>query len=322
MKAFENAGNYQIPAIAGANSIPNFNPMMLVKQTQNGPILDLKYKKLIFRLKYPQGRIKLSPLKVTDQLAIIEASIFLDRNDTEAISNHTSSSDIKSAPDGQYLKHAQDLATDQALNDAGFGLQLVGIGANDKTEKTQIAPKPAPRPIEQPEITVVPAPKAKAEQIVRKESVAQPPVSINEADFEEIVIDMPEAPVAPIVETVFTASVPQPEQPVHTEPVTKQPAVAPAPPTPTIVTEVIQKSTAPAYTKSMSVEEICAVMSLEDAENYVVTSGTCTGMTIAQVAERRSASLKFYMNGYSGDDNILRAAAKIVSDSRLAQQAS
>ena len=70
------------------------------------------------------------------------------------------------------------------------------------------------------------------------------------------------------------------------------------------------------YTNDMSVEEICARMTLEEAENYIVPLGTCNGQTMKQVADRRPASLRYYISGYSGDNNILRAAATLVSEYR------
>ena len=54
------------------------------------------------------------------------------------------------------------------------------------------------------------------------------------------------------------------------------------------------------------------MMTLEAARNYVVKEGACNGWTLAQVEERRPASLKFYVSGYSGKDNILRAGAKLL----------
>ena len=50
------------------------------------------------------------------------------------------------------------------------------------------------------------------------------------------------------------------------------------------------------------------------AEEIIVPIGTCSGQTLKQVAERRPASLKWYVKGYSGDDNILRAGAKLMLD--------
>ena len=82
-----------------------------------------------------------------------------------------------------------------------------------------------------------------------------------------------------------------------------------------------ESTSAEAYTKDMPVETICSMMSYEEAGNVIVPVGTCKGWTLSQVADRRAASLKWYINGYSGDDNILRAAATIMQEN-LMQQAS
>ncbi len=52
---------------------------------------------------------------------------------------------------------------------------------------------------------------------------------------------------------------------------------------------------APSYTADMPVEEICQKMTMDEARAVVVPTGTCKGWTLAQVAERRRSSLKFYM---------------------------
>ena len=67
----------------------------------------------------------------------------------------------------------------------------------------------------------------------------------------------------------------------------------------------------PGYTPDMTVEEICERMTLDEARNYVVNSGVCKGWTLAQVAERRAPSLRFYVFSDNGD-NVLKAAATIV----------
>ena len=61
----------------------------------------------------------------------------------------------------------------------------------------------------------------------------------------------------------------------------------------------------------MTVEQICERMTLDEARNYVVNSGVCKGWTLAQVAERRAPSLRFYVFSDNGD-NVLKAAATIV----------
>ena len=68
------------------------------------------------------------------------------------------------------------------------------------------------------------------------------------------------------------------------------------------------------YTKDTPVEEIVAQMRYEDAANILVDVGTCKGWTMAQVADRRPPSLRWYLRGYQGDNNILRAAAQIMLD--------
>ena len=70
------------------------------------------------------------------------------------------------------------------------------------------------------------------------------------------------------------------------------------------------------YTEETPVEEILQFMTLEDAKKVVVSAGTCRGQTIAEVAQRRPFSLKFYLSeAYQGRDNILRAAARLMLDS-------
>lgn len=68
-----------IPIVSELNKVKGFDPTRFLRRTKDGAKLDLSIKKLWFRLKYPNGRIKLSALKITDQLAIIEAKVFLKR---------------------------------------------------------------------------------------------------------------------------------------------------------------------------------------------------------------------------------------------------
>ena len=77
---------------------------------------------------------------------------------------------------------------------------------------------------------------------------------------------------------------------------------------------VYDEPSAASYTKDMDVDTICTLMTEAEAEEIIVPIGTCSGQTLKQVAERRPASLKWYVKGYSGDDNILRAGAKLMLD--------
>ena len=69
---------------------------------------------------------------------------------------------------------------------------------------------------------------------------------------------------------------------------------------------------APSYTDDMSVEEICQVMTLEEAGAIVVPSGPNKGSTMAQLAERRPSSLRFFMTPFYKCSNSQKAAATLL----------
>ena len=62
-------------------------------------------------------------------------------------------------------------------------------------------------------------------------------------------------------------------------------------------------------------------MTYEEARAVKVDTGICNGWTIGQVADERTPSLKFYLYGLKGNNNILRAAAKVMLDSMTEQKA-
>lgn len=98
------------------------------------------------------------------------------------------------------------------------------------------------------------------------------------------------------------------------EPAAKEPPAA--------LAESVQTTAAPKYTMDTPVEQILEVMTFEEAQEVVVDTGVCNGWKIREVAERRAASLKFYVyGGYKGKNNILRAAARITLDALTAQKA-
>ena len=301
---------HAVPVVSELNRVKGFDPTRFLRKTKDGPKLDLNVKKLWFRLKYPNGRIKLSALKITDQLAIIEARVFFDKNDTQPVSSFTAQTNNQTTPGGLYIEMAQHNAIDEALSSAGFGIQFVPANESRRplvsedevpnVEAKPIAEAPTVKVEAPPERKVEPTPEIVqqvAEPIVA-ETVAKEPVA------EQITVPIEETPAAPTAPVVEAASVVE--------------APAPAVVTPTIatpvqeVTEIREDDGALPYNKNMSVEEICALMGVDEARNYVVPVGSCKGWTMDQVADRRPPSLKWYLTGYTGDDNILRAAATIM----------
>lgn len=81
---------------------------------------------------------------------------------------------------------------------------------------------------------------------------------------------------------------------------------------PAALTETEADSASPAYTEDMPVEDIAARMTMEEAQKMIVTSGPNKGWTLAQVAERRPSSLKFFTTPYCEAGNIFKAAATLM----------
>lgn len=97
-----------VPVVSELNRVAGFDPLRFLKKTANGHELDLRYKKLWFRLKYPAGRTRLTPLRITDQLAIIEAKVFFDKDDADPASSYIATMTQENAPAGLYMKTTMD----------------------------------------------------------------------------------------------------------------------------------------------------------------------------------------------------------------------
>lgn len=229
------------------------------------------------------GRIKLSALKITDQLAIIEARVYFDKDDAQPVSSFTSHKENKSTPGGLYIESAQHSAIDEALSAAGFGIQFIPAQSKENSERI-----PHNEPVTKKVKTIDETLQPKLVETVT-----------DNRDFEEIVDEKDSVSVA--VQTIETM-----QNNANSED-----------------TEIQETVAADAsYTKDMDVDKICSLMSIEEAGNIIVPAGTCKGWTLSQVAERRPVSLKWYLTGYNGDDNILRAGAKILLNAAEQKMAS
>ena len=281
-----------VPVVSELNRVAGFDPLRFLKKTANGHELDLRYKKLWFRLKYPAGRTRLTPLRITDQLAIIEAKVFFDKDDADPASSYIATMTQENAPAGLYIQAAEHDALDMALTNAGFGVQFAPMPKADTSYAEPTMPVMQSEP--------APAPQAAAEQ-VRTEPAAV------RADIEPVVVQQSEQEVVHREDTAPDV--------LQAEISAEQPAEAAA--ESMVETElpfVYDEPSVASYTKDMDVDTICTLMTETEAEEIIVPIGTCSGQTLKQVAERRPASLKWYVKGYSGDDNILRAGAKLMLD--------
>lgn len=292
-------------AVASLNHVPGFDPLKFLRCTASRKTgedvmrLDLRYKKLWFRLACPTGRLKLNALRITEKMAIFEAKVYRDREDAEPLSSYVANCTLDATPGGLYVEAAQEEALDTALSNAGFGIQFADVGSESEEYGSEV-PVGAKAEIAKP---VQKQPKA----------VKATPQEPAEADPLDAIM----ADNMPVPEQVTAEVV---EKPKTVVPESVQPAQTPTEPTQNVIV-LEQEPPAAAYTQSSPVEEIRRQMTCEQAQNVIVDCGTCKGWTLAQVADRRAASLRWYVKGYQGENNILRAAAAIIWDSLQEKQA-
>lgn len=296
--------------VASLNHVPGFDPLKFLRRTisrktgEDVMRLDLRYKKLWFRLACPTGRLKLNALRITEKMAIFEAKVYRDREDAEPLSSYVANCTLDATPGGLYVEAAQEEALDTALSNAGFGIQFADVGSESKEygSEVPVGAKAEISKLVQTKAEVAESVQKQAETV--KSAKADPLNAIMADDMpvpEQVTAEVVEKPKTVVLESV-------------------QPAQTPSePPQNVIVLE--QKPPAAAYTQSSPVEEIRRQMTYEQAQNVIVDCGTCKGWTLTQVADRRPASLRWYVKGYQGENNILRAAAAIIWDSLQEKQA-
>ena len=93
-------------AVASLNHVPGFDPLKFLRRTTSRKTgddvmrLDLRYKKLWFRLACPTGRLKLNALRITEKMAIFEAKVYRDREDAEPLSSYVATARWTQRPVG------------------------------------------------------------------------------------------------------------------------------------------------------------------------------------------------------------------------------
>ena len=297
-------------AVASLNHVPGFDPLKFLRRTisrktgEDVMRLDLRYKKLWFRLACPTGRLKLNALRITEKMAIFEAKVYRDCEDAEPLSSYVANCTLDATPGGLYVEAAQEEALDTALSNAGFGIQFADVGSESEEYGSEV-PVGAKAEIAKPVQLKAEVAEPVQKQAETVESAKADPLDAIMADDipipEQVTAEIVEKSKTVVLESVQPAQIPA-EQPQNVIVLEQEPPVA-------------------AYTQSSPVEEICRQMTYEQAQDVIVDCGTCKGWTLAQVADRRPASLRWYVKGYQGENNILRAAAAIIWDSLQEKQA-
>lgn len=348
----------EVEGIRNLNKVEGFDPrryMRIIGQEgQAGKYyLDVAFRKLWFRLKYPEGKIVKKILKLTDQVAIVEARIYLHRNDPEENFIANALAQKYRTEDGQFgnkfVELAETAAVGRALSDAGFGLQFA-----DKEE--DIDPEVTEAPFEPQFLSGsgidgevlgemfsgedmengtalldenIPGQYGIENYIPMPEEVGQamgmtPAMSQNSGMAPQNRQSQPQQNQQQ--RNGVQQSQPRQNQQQSNQP---QPKPAQAPAAKTAPQPGRQAaSNAPAgkntqgaanIKKDMPVEQIYSMLDRDSAAAVVIPMGYNKGKTLGQVAVEKPANLQWYVDSYGGPDNLLRAAAKFLIDMALGQ---
>lgn len=130
-------------AVAELNRVEGFDPMAVVstihKENQEDQLyLEVKYRKLWFRLCNPNGKISKKVLSANENTAIIEARVYRDCNDPEEGYIGSGFSQKFRTDDAnfglKFLESAETAAIGRALAEAGYGIQFVEGEEGDREQ--------------------------------------------------------------------------------------------------------------------------------------------------------------------------------------------
>lgn len=159
-------------AVAALNHVEGFDPRQYMRATSTeegqGLYLDVKYRKLWFRLAHPLGKIKKIFHALNAEVAICEARVYLNKDDPEEqyVGSGTAQRFFKEGDKfgESYVESAETAAVGRALAEAGFGSQFSDCDVTEPADATladapvAAAPLPGPRPA--PAASPAPAPAA------------------------------------------------------------------------------------------------------------------------------------------------------------------
>lgn len=309
----------QETAVAALHKVEGFDPRkfmrLIQKEDQSSRYyLDVAYRKLWFRLCYPEGKIVKTIRSITAQMAIVEARVYLNKNDPDDsyVANAFAQKFREDSEIGQkYVELAETAAVGRALSDAGFGLQFAD-------REKEMDPEVTEAPIDEEVMAGTPICPENIPEEVFGSSVGEPLMEDmipGQCGIEDY-IPMPDE-----IMRVAEASKEEVQQPKAA----LQPKAAPQPTKKSEQTpqeQFMQNNVAPestvGITRDMPVNDIYGKLTRDLAVKVVVSAGCYKGKTLGQIAVEKPGSLQWYVDSYKGPDNLLRAAAKYLLDQALA----
>ena len=259
--------------------------------------LDVAYRKLWFRLCYPEGKIVKTIRSITEKMAIVEAKVYLSKNDPEdsyVANAFAQKYRMDDSEIGQkYVELAETAAVGRALSDAGFGLQFAD-------REKEMDPEVTEAPIDEEVMAGTPiCPENIPEEVFGS--------SVGENLMEDMIPG----------QCGIEDYIPMPDEIMQVEEASKEDAQPPkAAQQPTKKPE--QTPQEQFMQNNVSVNDIYGKLTRDLAVKVVVSAGCYKGKTLGQIAVEKPGSLQWYVDSYKGPDNLLRAAAKYLLDQALA----
>ena len=300
-------------AVAALNRVEGFNPVELArrleKEGQEDQLyLDVKYRKLWFRLVYPMGKIISIVRSFSENAALVEARIYLDKCDAEDnfIANAFSQKFRSEDPNfgAKFLELAETAAVGRALSDAGFGLQFADVGEENDLEQVDAG--------------------IQITQSSQNSGTVQSPYSGNRADYQstENTYQQTERQMTggsiPPMQTQSGMMGQFFQQAQANGSIIGQPSMQNTYGQQPGMNSMAAGTAGNAIDGSMPLEELLQHMTYEQAVQVVIPGkGKFGGKTMGQVAKESPQSLEWFARSYSGNNNAVPAAAKFLLNKAL-----
>lgn len=296
-------------AVAALNRVEGFNPIELArtisKENQEDQLyLDVKYRKLWFRLVHPLGKIISHIVNYTENMALVEARVYLDKCD--AVDNYISNSFSQKfrSDDPQFgdkfLEMAETAAIGRALADAGFGVQFADVGEeNDPAQVDAGIPVP-PQGTKMPGAMEMPA---------QAQNQGNPIPYMGQQSLMNQFYQQAQANGMMVGQTPAMPGAPGQSMGM---PVQNQRHHSPA-----SGQQQMPAGQLP-LDGNLPVEDLVKYMTYEQAVQVVISgNGKFGGKTMGQVATESPGSLDWFAKQYSGNNHLIPAAARIILEKAL-----
>ena len=307
------------------NRTEGFDPMQYARKIKDGNgdevlYLDVQYRKRWFREENPNGKIEKKIVSFDGGLAVVEARIYLDRNDQQEnfISNAFAQrfADPNNLEYGnRYLESAETAAVGRALADAGYGLQFavepdqtpVDMGQsivfarpqqNEHRSAQGQIPVQQRQPVQaipsQPQPNIPPQSIPAQRQTTAQQRQVQPNTP-PQRQAEQAITSQPQQ--RQVQQRQVQQRQPQPETPPQS-----------VPPQPQQTQQQV-----PTFTHQTPVAEIVRLMPYEEAVKVVYRcNGSLDGKTMGQIAAENFGYLQWLAEKCNTPKNLFKGAAQII----------